>query len=196
MLRPLQRVATLLGTLAAATALSLALAEPAHAATFLTHAQATSQLSAAGISWTSSGGCSNRNNATCTRFDQVRQSTITGIKTLHSYTRLRDHHHGRHRDRARGRHLQPLERLQAGHQQVRLHHELHPQHVRVCRLHLRMGIPVPGALREPLHRRGQPLGHPVLHLRLLILSRKRRSPGARRFPRDRSSGRSPSRPRR
>jgi hypothetical protein len=84
MLRPLARAATLLGTLAAATALSLALAEPAHAATFLTHAQATSQLSAAGIGWTSSGGCSNRNVATCTSFEQIRQSTITGIKTFHS----------------------------------------------------------------------------------------------------------------
>ena len=80
------RAATLLGTLAAATALSLALAEPAHAATFLTHAQATAQLSANGITWSSSGGCSNRNNATCTSFDQIRQSTISGVITLHNYT--------------------------------------------------------------------------------------------------------------
>jgi hypothetical protein len=65
-------------------ALVLAFAAPASAATFLTHAQAASQLSAAGISWTSSGGCSDRNVATCTSFEQVRQTTIDGIKTLRS----------------------------------------------------------------------------------------------------------------
>ncbi|KAK4210383.1 hypothetical protein QBC37DRAFT_377097 [Rhypophila decipiens] len=48
----------------------------------LTHAQATSRLSAAGISWASSGGCSNRNVATCTSFDQVREETIAGAITL------------------------------------------------------------------------------------------------------------------
>jgi len=87
MLRTVQRAATtVLGTLAAAAALSLALAEPAHAATFLTHSQATAQLSANGITWSSSGGCSNRNNATCTSFDQIRQSTISGVITLHNFT--------------------------------------------------------------------------------------------------------------
>ncbi|MCP2265202.1 hypothetical protein APR03_002550 [Promicromonospora thailandica] len=66
--------------------LVLAVAPPATAATFLTHAQAASQLSAASISWTSSGGCSDRNVATCTSFDQVRQTTIDGIRTLRSAT--------------------------------------------------------------------------------------------------------------
>lgn len=63
---------------------ALTSAPPANAATFLTHAQATNQLSAAGIAWTSSGGCSDRNVATCTSFDQIRQTTIDGIRTLHS----------------------------------------------------------------------------------------------------------------
>ncbi|WP_196279116.1 hypothetical protein [Catellatospora vulcania] len=62
----------------------LAFASPAHAATFLTHAQAASQLSASGITWSSSGNCSNRNNASCTSFTDVRQVTISGIKTLKS----------------------------------------------------------------------------------------------------------------
>lgn len=65
-------------------ALVLGFAAPASAATFLTHAQATSQLSSAGISWTSSGGCSDRNVPTCTSFDQVRQTTIDGIRTFRS----------------------------------------------------------------------------------------------------------------
>jgi hypothetical protein len=86
MLRTVRRAAVLLGTLAAATALSLALAEPAHAATFLTHSEATSQLRANGVTWSSSGNCSDRNNPTCTSFAQIRQSTISGVITLHNYT--------------------------------------------------------------------------------------------------------------
>jgi hypothetical protein len=58
--------------------------EQAVAVTKLTHAQATSRLSAAGISWTSSGGCSDRNNPTCTSFEQVNLATIQGAETLRS----------------------------------------------------------------------------------------------------------------
>lgn len=49
-----------------------------------THSQATAQLSAAGINWTSSGGCSNRNQSNCTSFEQVNQTTIAGAKTFKS----------------------------------------------------------------------------------------------------------------
>ncbi|MEV0650666.1 hypothetical protein AB0I28_35975 [Phytomonospora sp. NPDC050363] len=77
-----KRAATVL--VGAVAALLLAMASPAQAATFLTHAQATSQLSASGISWSSSGGCSDRNNPTCTSFTNVRQVTISGIRTLRS----------------------------------------------------------------------------------------------------------------
>lgn len=48
----------------------------------ISHSTATSRLSAAGVSWTSSGGCSNRNVATCTSFDQVHDHTIAGAITL------------------------------------------------------------------------------------------------------------------
>src|SRR5690349_10368155 len=66
----------------AVTAFVLAFASPAHAATYLTHSEATAQLRAAGITWSSSGNCSDRNNPTCTSFTNVRQTTISGIKTL------------------------------------------------------------------------------------------------------------------
>jgi hypothetical protein len=69
---------------AATIAVLVAFPSPAHAATFLTHSQAASQLSAAGISWSSSGNCSDRNNPACTSFTNIRQSTISGIKTLKS----------------------------------------------------------------------------------------------------------------
>lgn len=46
---------------------------------FLTHAQALSQLTAAGIPVSSSGNCSDRNNSSCTSLDQIRQSTISGV---------------------------------------------------------------------------------------------------------------------
>ncbi|GGR54647.1 hypothetical protein J2S40_002636 [Nocardioides luteus] len=80
--RTVRRILTLAAALAAA--LTLYVAPSASAATFLTHSQATSQLSAAGIGWTSSGGCSDRNTSTCTSFEQVRQTTISGIRTLKS----------------------------------------------------------------------------------------------------------------
>ncbi|GAA4108238.1 hypothetical protein GCM10022415_00730 [Knoellia locipacati] len=60
----------------------LTTAPTASADTKLTHAQATAQLSAAGITWSSSGGCSNRNVSTCTSFDQVNSATISGVVTL------------------------------------------------------------------------------------------------------------------
>ncbi|MGW7515776.1 hypothetical protein ACWGJ2_09290 [Streptomyces sp. NPDC054796] len=50
----------------------------------LTHAQATSKFRAAGITWSSSGGCSDRNNSTCTSFDQINSATVDGVITLRS----------------------------------------------------------------------------------------------------------------
>lgn len=47
-----------------------------------THAQATAALSAAGISVTSSGNCSDINNKTCTSLDGIPQSTITNVIKL------------------------------------------------------------------------------------------------------------------
>jgi hypothetical protein len=52
--------------------------------TKLSHADATSRLRSSGITWSSSGGCSDRNNSTCTSFDQVNLTTIQGIQTLRS----------------------------------------------------------------------------------------------------------------
>jgi spermidine/putrescine-binding protein len=71
----------MLGAAGAATLIALGFSGPARAATFLTHAEATSQLLAAGITWSSSGNCSNRNNATCTSFEQatsIRTKATTG----------------------------------------------------------------------------------------------------------------------
>ncbi|MER0477581.1 hypothetical protein ABR737_04300 [Streptomyces sp. Edi2] len=48
----------------------------------LTHAQAASRLRAAGIAWTSSGHCSNRNNRRCTSFTRINSGTIKGIITF------------------------------------------------------------------------------------------------------------------
>ncbi|SMD17595.1 hypothetical protein [Lentzea albidocapillata] len=49
-----------------------------------THSQATAQLRAAGITWTSSGGCSDRNRPNCTSFEQINRTTIAGAKTFKS----------------------------------------------------------------------------------------------------------------
>ncbi|KAM7213326.1 hypothetical protein V8F06_011274 [Rhypophila decipiens] len=48
----------------------------------LSHSQATAKLSAAGVKWTSSGGCSDRNRPICTSFTNVREETINGAITL------------------------------------------------------------------------------------------------------------------
>ncbi|HZX02969.1 hypothetical protein [Kribbella sp.] len=56
--------------------------EQASALTKMTHAQATAIFRAAGITWSSSGNCSNRNVASCTSFDQINDSTVYGVRTL------------------------------------------------------------------------------------------------------------------
>lgn len=76
-MRPRSFVAAVL--LALATLLVGAL--PASA---VTQASAASQFSAAGITWSSSGGCTTRSNPTCTSFEGIRQTTIDGAKTLKS----------------------------------------------------------------------------------------------------------------
>ncbi|MFD9738280.1 hypothetical protein [Umezawaea sp. NPDC059074] len=81
------RLARMLSTLTLALVALLVGTSVAHAdvdalVTKLTHSDATSRLTAAGISWTSSGGCSNRNNSTCTSFDQVNLATIQGAGVL------------------------------------------------------------------------------------------------------------------
>lgn len=52
--------------------------------TKLTHSQATSRLRSSGITWSSSGGCSDRNRPNCTSFEQVNLATIQGAQTLKS----------------------------------------------------------------------------------------------------------------
>ena len=48
----------------------------------LSHSQAAGQLNNAGIGIRSSGGCSDRNNPTCTSLDQVNSASIQGAITL------------------------------------------------------------------------------------------------------------------
>lgn len=73
------RLSALLGTLLLAAVGVLAVAAPAGA---VTQASAESQFRAAGISWTSSGGCTTRTDPTCTSFDGLRQATVDGAITL------------------------------------------------------------------------------------------------------------------
>lgn len=54
--------------------------------TKLSHSDAANRLRSSGITWSSSGGCSDRNNPTCTSFTQVNLATIQGIQTLRSAT--------------------------------------------------------------------------------------------------------------
>nr|WP_078896710.1 peptidoglycan-binding protein [Streptomyces sp. NRRL S-495] len=48
----------------------------------LSQSQAASLLSSAGITWSSSGNCSNRNSSTCTSFDGLRRASADGAVAL------------------------------------------------------------------------------------------------------------------
>jgi hypothetical protein len=89
-------VATALLTITGATMASAAPAEAVQDTVFqpsadtpvtalvtkLTHAEAAARFRAAGITWSSSGGCSDRNNPTCTSFSQINLPTVQGAETL------------------------------------------------------------------------------------------------------------------
>lgn len=59
-------------------------AAPALAATKLSHSDAASRFSSSGITWSSTGGCSDRNTPTCTSFSQINLATVQGAQTLKS----------------------------------------------------------------------------------------------------------------
>jgi hypothetical protein len=56
--------------------------EQASALTKMTHAQATAIFRAAGITWSSTGNCSDWNVSTCTSFTNINDSTVYGVRTL------------------------------------------------------------------------------------------------------------------
>lgn len=76
------KIFVLLASLLASVGLMFTVSSQADAVTKLTQAQAASQLSAAGVTWSSSGHCTTRSNSTCTSFDQINQSTVSGVITL------------------------------------------------------------------------------------------------------------------
>ncbi len=77
------RIVVFLVGLVASGGTFLAVSSPAMAVTKLSQSQAASQLSAAGITWSSSGNCTTRSNSSCTSFEQINQSTVSGAITLH-----------------------------------------------------------------------------------------------------------------
>ena len=80
-----QRFTLLAATAAALTGLlrRAGVAGPARSPSSPTH-RPPRQLSASGITRTSSGGCTNRNVGTCTSYEQINQATVSGIKTYRS----------------------------------------------------------------------------------------------------------------
>ncbi|MFJ4437373.1 hypothetical protein [Streptomyces sp. NPDC088923] len=83
-LRPLLATGALLGAALFAPGVGALAAAPAFAVDKISHATATSMFSASGITWSSSGGCSNRDVSTCTSFDQLNLATAQGAQTLKS----------------------------------------------------------------------------------------------------------------
>ncbi|MBO1332703.1 hypothetical protein [Streptomyces sp. VRA16 Mangrove soil] len=60
----------------------LTTATDAFAVTKISHSTATSMFSSVGITWSSSGGCSDRYNSTCTSFEQLNLASAQGAQTL------------------------------------------------------------------------------------------------------------------
>lgn len=50
--------------------------------TKMSQSAAAASLSSYGITWSSSGGCTNRYNSTCTSFDQINSGTVSSVETL------------------------------------------------------------------------------------------------------------------
>ncbi|WP_185298293.1 hypothetical protein [Streptomyces finlayi] len=61
-------------------------ATDAFAVTKISHSTATSMFRSSNITWSSSGGCSNRNVSTCTSFEQLNLASAQGAQTLKSAT--------------------------------------------------------------------------------------------------------------
>ncbi len=78
----IKRILTLLAVLLASAVAFVGVSTDADAVTKLSQSQAASQLSAAGITWSSSGNCTTRSNAHCTSFDQINAATVQGVITL------------------------------------------------------------------------------------------------------------------
>ena len=78
------RVLRWLGAGAVGVVLSVGVtAGPAEASGYkMSQSAAASSLRSVGITWSSSGGCTNRNNRTCTSFEQINSGTVNGVKTL------------------------------------------------------------------------------------------------------------------
>ncbi|KRV49367.1 hypothetical protein AQ490_20450 [Wenjunlia vitaminophila] len=71
-------------TLMFAPGVGLASTTEAHAVTKLSHSEAASMFRSSGITWSSSGNCSDRYNSTCTSFEQINLTTVQGAQTLKS----------------------------------------------------------------------------------------------------------------
>ncbi|MCK7622451.1 hypothetical protein MUU72_04880 [Streptomyces sp. RS10V-4] len=79
-IRSIRRLGLAAAAIGAATV--LALPGNAFAVTKLSQSAAASQLRAAGVTWSSSGNCNTRSNASCTSLEQINQATVDGLKTL------------------------------------------------------------------------------------------------------------------
>ena len=78
-MKPRHAVATVALTMAA---LSFTAPTAEASGSKISQSSAASQFRAAGITWSSSGGCTTRSNSTCTSFEQINSGTVSTIITL------------------------------------------------------------------------------------------------------------------
>jgi hypothetical protein len=75
-------ILTALALVVAPGAVVVGSAGDAFAVTKISHATATAMFREVGITWSSSGNCSDRNTPTCTSFEQLNLATAQGAQTL------------------------------------------------------------------------------------------------------------------
>lgn len=78
----LRRIAVPLAAVAVGLLPAVVAVEQASAVTKMTHSQAASIFRAAGLTWSSTGNCSDWNISTCTSFTNINDSTVYGVRTL------------------------------------------------------------------------------------------------------------------
>ncbi|MEV6121205.1 hypothetical protein AB0M23_11850 [Streptomyces sp. NPDC052077] len=80
--RRVRSLVTALALVAAPATAVVGTAGDASAAAKVSHATATSMFRQAGVTWSSSGNCSDRDVASCTSFDQLNLTSAQGAQTL------------------------------------------------------------------------------------------------------------------
>ena len=131
----LSRVSRWMGGAVVGLAATVAFASPASASGYkMSHSEAASSLRSVGITWSRPAAAATATIRPARRSTQINQARSTGSRRCGAPAAARINITGGTETGHAVRHLQPLERLQARHQQVHLHRQLHHATIHLHRL--------------------------------------------------------------